>query len=130
MRAITVRSRILFFPQNLRFFSIFFTAYRDVSPHKKCRLCQLILGRDVNVDSVTKGYKVYYGTKSGVYDSSIDVGNTISYKIDALQAGTIYYLAATAYDSNGNESDFSEELVVKTPRASRQTPSFLRRQLL
>ena len=116
MRARTVANREFFFSPKLYGFFLFSILLIVMLLLTKSADCaQLRVEWDANVDSVTKGYKVYYGTKSGAYDSSIDVGNTISYKIDALQAGTIYYLAATAYDSNGNESDVSEELVVNTP---------------
>jgi len=55
------------------------------------------------------GYKVYYGNSSGTYTSSIDVGNTTTYTITGLQPGT-YYFAVTAYDTSGNESDYSNEV--------------------
>jgi hypothetical protein len=55
------------------------------------------------------GYKVYYGTLSGNYSSSIDVGNVMTYEIDSLSPGT-YYFAVTAYDTSGNESDYSNEM--------------------
>ena len=52
------------------------------------------------------GYKVYYGSTPGVY-TSIDVGYTSSYQVVGLTKGQMYYFAVTAYDTNGNESDFS-----------------------
>lgn len=55
------------------------------------------------------GYKVYYGISSGNYTVSIDVGNVTTYKIDDLSPGT-YYFAVTAYDTSGNESDYSNEV--------------------
>lgn len=53
------------------------------------------------------GYKVYYGTESGIFPNSIDVGNNISCIIDNLTPGNTYYLAVTSYDTAGNESNFS-----------------------
>ena len=44
------------------------------------------------------GYKIYYGTSSGVYSVIIDVGNITTYKIDNLSPGT-YYFSVTAYDN-------------------------------
>ena len=44
------------------------------------------------------GYKVYYGTSSGVYTTSVNVGNNTSYQISGLQQGTPYFFAVTAYD--------------------------------
>lgn len=65
------------------------------------------------------GYKVYYGTSSGVYSGKTDVGmptcttmgmgNTeCTYTVASLNSGN-YYFAVTAYDSSGNESDYSNE---------------------
>lgn len=56
------------------------------------------------------GYKVYYGTASGVYTSSVDVGKVTSTIIDGLESGVTYSFSITAYDSSGNESDFSTEV--------------------
>ena len=55
------------------------------------------------------GYKVYYGNSSGSYSNVIDVGSFTNAEIDDLAPGT-YYLAVTAYDIFGNESNFSEEI--------------------
>jgi fibronectin type 3 domain-containing protein len=55
------------------------------------------------------GYKIYYGTSSGNYTEVIDIGNVTSYTIGNLSSG-IYYFAVTAYNTSGNESDFSNEV--------------------
>ena len=44
-----------------------------------------------------------------------DAGKVYSYTIADLQEGTTFYIAATAYDRYGNESDFSEEVVYLAP---------------
>ncbi len=56
------------------------------------------------------GYRIYYGTSSGQYTSSIDVGNTTAFEITNLAPGR-YYIAGTAYDLSGNESIFSNEII-------------------
>ena len=56
------------------------------------------------------GYKLYYGTSSGVYGTNLDIGNGITYKMSNLEDGIIYYFAVTAYDTGGNESNFSNEV--------------------
>jgi len=56
------------------------------------------------------GYKLYYGTTSGNYTSNIDIGNVTTYQINNLTDGLTYYFAATAYDTSGNESSFSNEV--------------------
>jgi hypothetical protein len=62
-----------------------------------------------SVDSYVAGYKIYYGVTSHVYTNSVDVGNVTSATIDGLCQNTTYYFAATSYDANGVESDFSNE---------------------
>jgi hypothetical protein len=55
------------------------------------------------------GYKVYYGTSSLNYSSSVDVGYVTQFKLYNLPPGT-WYFAVTAYDTLGNESAISNEL--------------------
>ena len=45
------------------------------------------------------------------YDTVIDAGNVLEYTITGLEEGVTYFLAATAYDTDDNESAFSKELV-------------------
>jgi hypothetical protein len=54
------------------------------------------------------GYKIYYGKTSRTYGKPIDVGGATSYPLD-LPMGK-WYIALTAYDASGNESDFSDEV--------------------
>ncbi len=56
------------------------------------------------------GFKVYYGTSSRTYTGSIDVGNVETYTVSGLPKGQTYYFAVTAYDTSGNESDYSNEV--------------------
>lgn len=67
------------------------------------------LGADTKSD--LGGYRLYYGTSSGVYTTMVDVGNVTAYTVSNLSQGEIYYFAVTAYDAGGNESAFSEEIV-------------------
>ena len=48
----------------------------------------------------------------------IDVGNTTQHTLTGLNDGVTYYLAATAYDVDGNESAYSVELVHTTAIAN------------
>lgn len=61
------------------------------------------------LDSVA-GYFLYYGTESGIYDASIDVGAQETVTLSNLLAEQPYYVAVTAYDDLGNESDYSNEV--------------------
>ncbi len=67
------------------------------------------------------GYNVYFGTSSGVYTDSVNVGDVITYELIDLTDGFTYYFAVTAYDISGNESTYSEE-VYKTPVNNDTTP--------
>ena len=78
---------------------------------------QISLEWDANGEPDLAGYTVYYGTSSGNYTASADVGNNTHCVISNLEPGVTYYLAATAYDSEGNESGFSDEIVYAVPAA-------------
>lgn len=63
------------------------------------------------------GYKVYYqsnsmqmpllGTDAAEGPSPIDVESSLMARISGLQENTVYYFSVTAYDSQSNESGFS-----------------------
>jgi len=59
------------------------------------------------------GYKIYYGTTSGNYTNSIDVGNVTTYTVVNLTEGVTYFFVVSAYDTLGNESDYSNEVSKK-----------------
>lgn len=56
------------------------------------------------------GYRLYVGTQSGQYETTIDIGSASSYRYQGLRAGTSYYFAVSAYDRNGIESSRSNEV--------------------
>jgi hypothetical protein len=62
------------------------------------------------------GFKIYDGNAPGNYAGVTDVGNVTHFTTDPYQPGT-YYFSVTAYDSIGNESDFSNEIVVTVDSA-------------
>ena len=70
---------------------------------------------DPNPEPELVGYKIYWGTSSGNYTSSIDVGNTTNYTIEGLDEGRTYYFAATAYDGSNNESGYSNQISYTVP---------------
>jgi len=70
---------------------------------------------NANSEPDLAGYKFFYGTTSGNYTFSTDVGNTTSYTATDLVAGETYYFSAKAYDTSNNESDYSLELVYTLP---------------
>lgn len=74
-----------------------------------------------NPENNLAGYKIHYGNTSGVYSNKIDVGmgtvidDKVYGSIINLTAGTKYYAVATAYDNDGIESAYSNEVVWITP---------------
>ena len=92
---------------------------------------------------ITGGYRIYYGSGlttnwiPTIYDTNyppcppvvlsigtnwlrsytniVDVGNATNATITNLIMGVPYYFSATAYDTNGLESDFSEEITKIIP---------------
>jgi len=63
---------------------------------------------DTNVAS----FNLYYSSTSPhVYDQAIRDIPTLGCAVSNLVVGTTYYLAATAVDTNGNESDLSDQYV-------------------
>ena len=82
----------------------------------------LTLAWDSNTEDDLAGYKIYYGTLSGDYDFTRDVGDVTQYTVRGLEPETRYYLALTAYDFSGNESDFSGEVSAVTESGGSYTP--------
>ena len=68
-----------------------------------------------NSESDLAGYKVYYGTQSGTYTSTLKVGKVTTSTIDNLETGKTYYVAMSAYDSSDNESLKSSEVSIAIP---------------
>ena len=65
------------------------------------------------------GYKVYYGTESGNYSNMVDIGMSDCREVDGSTecsyvivdlVDNVYYFAVTAYDTSGNESNYSNEV--------------------
>lgn len=54
------------------------------------------------------GYKVKYGTTSGVYTTTVDAGNRMGINLEGLNSGTTYYIVVTAYNGKGESAASSE----------------------
>ena len=76
----------------------------------------ITLSWDVSAMGDLSGYKVYYDSDQNGYPyaNSVDVGNATSRTLEGLSVATIYYLAVTTYDTDGNESWYSSEVVDST----------------
>ena len=70
---------------------------------------------DPNSEADLAGYKVYWGPASRVYYDLVDVGKVTTKEITGLMPGTKYYFAATAYDTEALESDYSNEVSYTVP---------------
>jgi len=72
------------------------------------------LGWDANTESDLDGYKLYYGQtprEDGAYTTVvvIDDETATTHSLPDMAVGT-WYFSLTAYDTSGNESDFSNEV--------------------
>ena len=68
-----------------------------------------------SADPSVVGYNLYYGGASGVYTNTIQAANSTNAIVSGLVDGATYYFAATAYDSTGLESPFSNEASYVVP---------------
>lgn len=75
----------------------------------------VILNWDASPDTNIAGYKLYYGTNSGSYPQVVSAGLVTQTTVTGLTPGTPYYFAATASDSTGLESDYSNEITFTMP---------------
>jgi hypothetical protein len=72
---------------------------------------------DPSVAPNITNYTVGIGTSSKIYGNSQDFGTNLTATIPGLFRGITYYFAATATDSNGLTSDFSNEASCVIPMA-------------
>jgi fibronectin type 3 domain-containing protein/PKD repeat protein len=76
-----------------------------------------------NTETNLAGYKIHYGTTSRNYDSVLLVPKTeTTATVTDLSPGTAYYFAATAYDADNFESDYSTEIVWAAAENSNTAP--------
>ena len=81
------------------------------------------LAWDPSSSSDVTGYNVYYGPASRTYTNMVTAGNATNVTISGLVAGSTYFFAATAYDSFGVESDYSNETNYVPPVSGNQAPT-------
>jgi hypothetical protein len=85
-----------------------------------CRLTafgvqSVTLSWNASTDPTVVGYKIYYGTTSGVYPNSVDAGGATSVTITGLADGSTNYFAGTTYDAATKESPYSAEVSYVAP---------------
>ena len=69
---------------------------------------------DPNTEPDLAGYTLSYGTQPGVHSVVMDVGNVTTYHFD-LPPGRRYYVVVQAYNTAGELSEKSAEIVVDIP---------------
>ncbi len=89
-------------------------------------LCSSAMAADVSLawdpspSENISGYKLYVGNASGNYGTTIRIGNQTTYKVTDLATGT-WYFTVTAFNADGNESDFSNEVSHTIGQANQDT---------
>jgi len=83
--------------------------------HDEAFCAQATLAWDPETVSGLAGYRVHYGTVSENYSFVVDAGNQTTATITGLTTGATYYFAATAYNTAGAESTYSNEVSYTVP---------------
>ena len=76
------------------------------------------LAWDANTESNLAGYKLHYNTvePGPPYTTIVDVGNVLEYTFENLDlVANVYWFVATAYNTDGFESGYSNEVTTKAP---------------
>lgn len=98
--------------RNLLFFSVLLLALLiTVWAHAE----QVTLAWNANTEPDLAGYRLHYGSAANSYAVHVDVHKVTTYTVTGLTAGQTYYFAATAYDTAGNESGYSNQVVHSVP---------------
>jgi hypothetical protein len=86
---------------------------------------QVTLGWDKSAEADVAGYKIYYGTASRNYTQSVKVSspNITTCTIINLLNGQKYYFAATAYNAELIESDYSSEVYTTITPVTTSVPA-------
>jgi hypothetical protein len=94
----------------------FIAAFSQLAP-----AADLQFAWNASTSSVLAGYLFGYGTTSGQYANTIDVGNVTTYTVSGLASGT-YYFAVKAYGTSGQQSGYSNEVTATVAPAGDTTP--------
>jgi hypothetical protein len=78
---------------------------------------------DPNQEPDVIGYIVSWGTSSGIYTNSANVGNQTIFLFSPSNTAVAYYIVVQAYNSGGLTSAFSKEVVVPPSATVLRVPS-------
>lgn len=106
-----------------RKFAALFVLFAAVASVNLAAARDLTLSWNPSTDPTVAGYNLYYGTNSGDYSNKVTVGQVTTATISNLTAGVTYYFSATAFNSAGVESDFSNETSFIVPGVLTLTPA-------
>jgi hypothetical protein len=73
---------------------------------------------DRNIEPDVVGYRVFWGSQSGVYTFSQAVGNVTTWTVNDLAPGATYYFAVQAVSADGLTSPLSQEVSTTIPTVS------------
>jgi fibronectin type 3 domain-containing protein len=75
------------------------------------------LSWDTSAAKDIAGYKIYLATTSGGYGNPISMTSTdvTAYTVTGLAPGTTYFFVVTAFNTDGTESTFSNEVSTTIP---------------
>src|SRR5262245_28597961 len=73
---------------------------------------------DPSPDPNVTGYRLVYGTQTGVYTDQFDVGNVVTYKPSGFDWSIQRYFAVLAYTASGLASSLSNEIEWAPPRVT------------
>ena len=94
----------------LSFLAVLWTALLGIPSQSAA----LTLAWDQDPQQLVQGYRVHYGTTSGVYSTTVDTGDETVVQIADLLPNTTYYFVVTAYNAAGLESAPSNEVSFTT----------------
>jgi len=77
---------------------------------------------DANTEPDVAGYRLSYGTQSGVHTVVINVGKVTTYQFNP-PAGNRYYVVVQAYNTAGQLSGKSAEVIIDIPSAAAPPPT-------
>jgi hypothetical protein len=110
----------------LLFFTVLAAILFSLTPQAYC--AEVTLAWDPNSEPDVAGYKLYYkisssgepydGTGATEGNSPIDVGNLTTYTLYGLAENVAYFFVVTAYDDEGRESDYSNEVSTDGPTST------------
>ena len=75
-----------------------------------------------NPESDLQGYRLRYGTASGLYTRTLEAGEATATVVSGLDSDQTYYFTVYAYDVAGNESAPSAEVKARVPASEAIVP--------